>query len=260
MPLRELLFSSKGRIPRSTWWYYRLAVAGVMVGVSIVAIIIVTLVNGSFTTNDSSILIGLLVCLGVPAYLFLIVTDIMVSIKRCHDRNRSGWFLLWSYVPSGIYSIFSWLFIVPASRSYGYSPSGMDNIALVLNCVLSLVTSGLGLWVLIELGFLKGTSGPNQYGPDPTLPAYLQAAQAGAPAPYGQAGYPPAAGQPGFAPPGSGQAGATPPVGAIPPGVVPPEIRPPEGGLRSGTIKQCPYCGEAIEEEALFCKYCGRAL
>ena len=24
-----------------------------------------------------------------------------------------------------------------------------------------------GLWLLIELGFLKGTDGPNQYGPDP---------------------------------------------------------------------------------------------
>jgi len=24
-----------------------------------------------------------------------------------------------------------------------------------------------GLWLLIELGFLKGTAGPNQYGPDP---------------------------------------------------------------------------------------------
>ncbi|MDF5188663.1 DUF805 domain-containing protein, partial [Vibrio parahaemolyticus] len=24
-----------------------------------------------------------------------------------------------------------------------------------------------GLWILIECGFLKGTSGPNQYGPEP---------------------------------------------------------------------------------------------
>ena len=24
-----------------------------------------------------------------------------------------------------------------------------------------------GIWMLIELGFLKGTAGPNSYGPDP---------------------------------------------------------------------------------------------
>jgi len=26
-----------------------------------------------------------------------------------------------------------------------------------------------GLWALIELGFLRGTEGPNQYGPDPVV-------------------------------------------------------------------------------------------
>jgi uncharacterized membrane protein YhaH (DUF805 family) len=256
MPLRDLLFSSKGRVPRSTWWYFRLAVAGLMVGISVVAVMMVTLLEGSFTTSNSSVLIGLLFCLGVPAYIFLFYTDIMVSIKRCHDRNRSGWFMLLSYVPSAIYVIFSWLFVVPASSSYGYNPSGMADIAVMLNCVLSLVTSGLGLWVLIELGFLKGTPGPNQYGPDPTIPVYMQGYQAGAPAAYGQAGYPPAAtGQPGFAQPGYGQPG-----GAIQPGVLPHEIQPPEGGIRSGQVKQCPYCGEVIEEDAIFCKYCGRAM
>jgi uncharacterized membrane protein YhaH (DUF805 family) len=25
----------------------------------------------------------------------------------------------------------------------------------------------LGLWILVQAGFLKGTAGPNQYGPDP---------------------------------------------------------------------------------------------
>ena len=31
-----------------------------------------------------------------------------------------------------------------------------------------------GIWALVELGFLRGTSGPNQYGDDP-LPAYSPA-------------------------------------------------------------------------------------
>jgi uncharacterized membrane protein YhaH (DUF805 family) len=29
------------------------------------------------------------------------------------------------------------------------------------------MTTGISLWLLIELGFLRGTVGPNQYGPDP---------------------------------------------------------------------------------------------
>jgi uncharacterized membrane protein YhaH (DUF805 family) len=33
--------------------------------------------------------------------------------------------------------------------------------------VMSLLVIGLSLWALIELGLLKGTQGPNRFGPDP---------------------------------------------------------------------------------------------
>ena len=33
--------------------------------------------------------------------------------------------------------------------------------------VLNLAAIGIGVWILLELGFLKGTSGPNRYGADP---------------------------------------------------------------------------------------------
>jgi len=47
------------------------------------------------------------------------------TIKRAHDRNRSGWFILLSIIPF------------------------------------------VNIWVTIELNFLKGTSGDNDYGVDP---------------------------------------------------------------------------------------------
>lgn len=49
-----------------------------------------------------------------------------VSIKRWHDRGKSGWWILIALVP--------------------------------------LIG---GLWALIETGFLPGTPGTNEYGPDP---------------------------------------------------------------------------------------------
>ena len=33
--------------------------------------------------------------------------------------------------------------------------------------IFGLVFLVLGIWVLVNLGFLKGTAGPNNYGPDP---------------------------------------------------------------------------------------------
>lgn len=33
--------------------------------------------------------------------------------------------------------------------------------------VLNYAAIGIGLWILLELGLLKGTQGPNRYGADP---------------------------------------------------------------------------------------------
>jgi len=60
-------------------------------------------------------------------YVLLLWIGLAVSVKRCHDRNRTGWFVLLSFIP-------------------------------ILN-----------IWYLIEVGFLKGTTGPNTYGPDPLM-------------------------------------------------------------------------------------------
>lgn len=51
--------------------------------------------------------------------------NLVVGIKRCHDRGRSGWFLLIGLVPL------------------------------------------LNIWLLVELGFLRGTIGMNRFGADP---------------------------------------------------------------------------------------------
>jgi uncharacterized membrane protein YhaH (DUF805 family) len=64
----------------------------------------------------------------IAVIVFVIVLWITISIgvRRFHDRNKSGWWVLIALVP-----------------------------------VIG------GLWYLIECGFLKGTTGPNNYGPDP---------------------------------------------------------------------------------------------
>ena len=57
------------------------------------------------------------------------VPFVFVGIKRCHDLNLSGWFLLLYFLP------------------------GLGNLV-----------------ILIMLGFIPGTRGPNRYGPDPRPP------------------------------------------------------------------------------------------
>jgi uncharacterized membrane protein YhaH (DUF805 family) len=42
--------------------------------------------------------------------------------------------------------------------------------------ILHLVSFAITIWAIVELGFLRGTIGPNRYGPDPLPPLALPGA------------------------------------------------------------------------------------
>ncbi len=106
-----LLFQFDGRINRAKFW---------LVWVVLYAFFAI-LWSVAFRT-ESSALVSLAGLLGIAS----IWPYLAVGVKRYHDHDKSGWWLLVGLIP----------FI-------GF------------------------FWLLIELGFLAGTDGPNQYGPDP---------------------------------------------------------------------------------------------
>jgi hypothetical protein len=81
MTISVLLISGKGRIPRSTYWlkYFApyLVIYSMMVLVDIAA--------GTFDARHWGIFRDL--------HSSRVVAIDGVSVKRCHERNRSGWFL-----------------------------------------------------------------------------------------------------------------------------------------------------------------------
>ena len=109
MSITQVWFSFEGRIGRSTFWLkYFLP----WLGLNIVAAVIDAIT-------------------GVPVVALVVgLVGIWVGIaagaKRCHDRDRSGWFQAIALIP-----------IIGA------------------------------IWLLVELGFLKGSEGENRFGPDP---------------------------------------------------------------------------------------------
>jgi uncharacterized membrane protein YhaH (DUF805 family) len=98
----EVLFSFESRLNRKRFWLYQ-------IGVGIVTAVPFLMGEGWLT--------GLLELWAQAA----------LSVKRAHDRGRSGWFVL--------------VLLVPLVQ----------------------------IWPFIELWFLRGTTGDNQYGPDPLL-------------------------------------------------------------------------------------------
>jgi uncharacterized membrane protein YhaH (DUF805 family) len=88
MPLSKLLFSFEGRIPRSTFWYYTVALAVVSV--------LARVVDAAIAGQNPSSGYG---CVTVFAGFAGIVTGLAVVVKRCHDVDRSPWFLLVGLIP-----------------------------------------------------------------------------------------------------------------------------------------------------------------
>ena len=126
MDIKSLFLSAKGRIGRKTYWLSALglAVANMVLQGAAWAVVNPDLDDGhlrfSVETAGTLMLAALFI-----AMLVLSVSGLLISIKRCHDRDRSGWFLFASLIP----------IVGP-------------------------------IWVLVELGFLRGTTGPNRFGPD----------------------------------------------------------------------------------------------
>jgi uncharacterized membrane protein YhaH (DUF805 family) len=81
---QDLLFQFNGRINRAKFW----------IGALIVWLITVVFMMIAFAMNNS---IGWLLFL--VAYIGIIWIGLAVSIKRWHDRGKSGWWVLIGLVP-----------------------------------------------------------------------------------------------------------------------------------------------------------------
>lgn len=87
--------------------------------------------------------------------LALIIPGIAVGVRRLHDTDRSGWWLL---APLAGYVV---MFIGTGMVASG--STGAGGILAMLGGIGALVL----VLVLLVFMFLEGTKGPNKYGPDP---------------------------------------------------------------------------------------------
>jgi uncharacterized membrane protein YhaH (DUF805 family) len=97
------------------------------------------------------------------AYVPIVYAGVVSAIKRLHDRNKSGWWVVLFYGAPTVISVI-------ASILDGSLESSPQLPMLLLLQVASLVIS---IWALVELGCRRGTIGHNRYGPDPLAPEIL---------------------------------------------------------------------------------------
>jgi uncharacterized membrane protein YhaH (DUF805 family) len=147
MKFVNLFISFNGRINRAKYW---LAVG--------IGFLISTAFNVlAYVASQSTVMQVTNMLLIIPLGIFACA----VGVKRLHDRNKSGWYLLLFY---GL------LFVLwAASVVMVEGPDGPSITAGVL-AVLGLV---MAVWTFVELGCLRGSIGQNKYGPDPLAPEVL---------------------------------------------------------------------------------------
>jgi len=150
-----LLTSLQGRINRAKWW------AGQVI---LFVIFSIAAWIGNQTTIGQTISALIWIILYLPAY--------PLAAKRFQDRDKLGETALYGYIPSIIaVGLLSFGPVDGNPETLKLPVSGVDGSlswntnTLGLICFFILI--GITVWFLIELGMLKGTPGPNRFGPDP---------------------------------------------------------------------------------------------
>jgi uncharacterized membrane protein YhaH (DUF805 family) len=151
MDFQELFLSTSGRISRKTWWIGTV----ILIVASIVLYLILGFVGLGMTSSWGPVI----------AFVILVYPALAIGIKRRQDRDNNGMDYKIMMGISGVMTVLQALGI-------GYSRVDLGNgmVAMAPDMwmgAIQLVFGIFAIYVLIQLGFLKGTPGPNSYGPDP---------------------------------------------------------------------------------------------
>ena len=105
-----------GRAQRAEYWYFVLF--------SIIISIVLGFIDFSIGTFDEKAGVGLLS--GIYA-LAVFIPSIAVGVRRLHDTNRSGWWILIGLIPIVGFIVLFVFFVIDSDQSanqYGSNPKG----------------------------------------------------------------------------------------------------------------------------------------
>jgi uncharacterized membrane protein YhaH (DUF805 family) len=128
----------RGRVHRQEFWYYILAY--------VVIYIVLGIAQSVFSTH---VLTGLY-------SLGLLLPTLGISVRRLHDTDRSGWWVLLGAVPLVLLGLLTSFAMITGAYT-------MMFLTATLLPILSLAAAALLIYWYAQ----PGMAGQNQYGPDP---------------------------------------------------------------------------------------------
>lgn len=162
----------KGRARRSEFWLWTLALIimyAIIEGVMFSAMPAV--VGSSDPTQAMANMMRFMPLLNLLG-LALFLPNLAVQIRRLHDSNRTGW---WVVLPMGVFIAGLILFLATNAGKMAAmfkAPTASPDPAAIFSIVGSAI---LFIWlptvissiVILVFLCLDGTAGPNRFGPDP---------------------------------------------------------------------------------------------
>jgi uncharacterized membrane protein YhaH (DUF805 family) len=156
-------FSVTGRISRAQYWYrFILPYSAIFIPLELAAVF------ADKEGNTYTVVSGIITLL----YLVVLWPSIAVLVKRIHDRNKSGLYILFLILSTITLTslVFVWIgaAFYQAGESHSINFNGPLGVLGGLAIVSAVVVIGVNIWFFIEFGCLRGTPGANRFGPDPT--------------------------------------------------------------------------------------------
>ena len=148
-----MLFSFEGRLNRARYWVAMLGILAVIAAVALIVRGGAWLAGWSVHPTLGALLFFIL---AIP----YIIATFAILIKRLHDLNLSGWWILaiwllaafaglgWDLIKADFTDAFGYSWRVAAEKRF---PDAMMFLAVFL------------------LGAIRGTRGPNRFGPEPGM-------------------------------------------------------------------------------------------
>lgn len=145
--------STEGRIARQTYW----------IGIVIITLVGVPAVGAALYFGGGTA--------AAITNLFFLWCGFALSVKRAQDRNRHYLFV------AALFGLSALLTTIQASTKMSITDKMMDpsGVPQLLAAIVLVLLFGYLVFLFIELGCLRGTVGPNKYGPDPLPTAPAQA-------------------------------------------------------------------------------------
>lgn len=163
MPLKDLLFGFEGRIRRRDWWLW-----GIGLGVAWFAASIAlgrllfgpawaeAQLSGVPITGNWS-----MTAFGLASFIPLLWVHMALAAKRAHDRNRGA------LIAVGLTALAGLATFVPEVVDLVTASSLTDSQFNTLSMAVNSGNLVVNLYLVVVLGFLDGTQGPNRFGRSP---------------------------------------------------------------------------------------------